>query len=51
MGDFKNYIELMNKKCKEFNVPILGGNVSMYNTSDDIDISPTIVIVMVGLID
>lgn len=51
MGDFKNYIELMNKKCKELKIPILGGNVSMYNTSDNIDISPTIVIVMIGLID
>jgi len=27
----------------------LGGNVSMYNTTDNVDIPPSVVIVMVGL--
>ena len=50
IGDFKNHIDLMNEQCKELNIPVLGGNVSMYNSTDNIDIPSTVVIVMIGLI-
>ena len=33
----------------DFNIPILGGNVSMYNSTNNKDISPSVVIVMIGL--
>ena len=49
IGDFKNHIDLMNEQCKELKIPVLGGNVSMYNTTDGIDIPSSVVIVMIGL--
>ena len=51
IGDFKNHIDLMNDQCKELNIPVLGGNVSMYNTTNGIDIPSSVVIVMIGLKD
>ena len=41
----------MNDQCKELNIPVLGGNVSMYNTTNGIDIPSSVVIVMIGLKD
>ena len=49
IGDFKNHIDLMNEQCKELKIPVLGGNVSMYNTTDGVDIPSSVVIVMIGL--
>lgn len=37
--------------CLEFDTPVTGGNVSLYNESNGIDIWPTPVIGMVGYID
>lgn len=51
IGDFKNHIDLMNEQCKELKIPVLGGNVSMYNTTDCVDIPSSVVIVMIGLQD
>ena len=50
IGDFESYVNNMNKECIEYDIPILGGNVSMYNSFDNIDIPPSVVIVMIGLI-
>ncbi len=50
IGDFETYVNNMNKECIEYNIPILGGNVSMYNSFNNIDIPPSVVIVMIGLI-
>ena len=49
IGDFEDAVNNMNKKCVELKIPILGGNVSMYNSTENKDISPSIVIVMIGL--
>jgi phosphoribosylformylglycinamidine synthase subunit PurL len=51
MGDFKEVVENMNKFCKEFKVPVVGGNVSMYNSTDNINIPSTPVILMLGIIN
>ena len=51
LGDFKTLTEEMNKACLALDVPILGGNVSMYNSTDGEDIIPAIVIVMIGLLN
>jgi len=51
LGDFKNSIDEINEASKKLNIPILGGNVSMYNSTNNIDIPPSIVIVMVGTKD
>jgi phosphoribosylformylglycinamidine synthase II len=37
--------------CRAFGVPVVGGNVSLYNESDGEDIEPTPVIGVVGLIE
>ena len=49
IGDFKEHIESMNHSCKELNIPVLGGNVSLYNSTNNKDIPPSIVIVMIGI--
>ena len=49
IGDFKEHVESMNKSCKELNIPVLGGNVSLYNSTNNKDIPPSIVIVMIGI--
>ena len=51
IGDFENSINNMNKSCINLKIPILGGNVSMYNSTNNKDITPSIVIVMIGLIN
>ena len=51
IGDFKNAVEYMNERCIYLKIPILGGNVSMYNSTNNKDISPSIVIVMIGLMN
>ena len=51
LGDFNNNIESMNYSCITLKMPVLGGNVSMYNSTDNKDIIPSIVIVMIGLIN
>ena len=35
---------------KEYDIPVVGGNVSLYNSTDDISIKPSPVLVMVGII-
>ena len=49
LGDFNSCVIKMNHWCESLSIPILGGNVSMYNSSDGIDICPSIIIVMIGL--
>ena len=51
MGAFKILLEQLNESCKKYKVPVLGGNVSLYNATNDISIDPTIVLVMIGIID
>jgi len=49
LGDFKKAVSNMNEWCESVSIPVLGGNVSMYNCTDGIDIYPSVVIVMIGL--
>ena len=49
MGTFSIIIEKLAKDCKDNNVPVIGGNVSLYNSTNDKCIKPTIVLVMVGI--
>jgi phosphoribosylformylglycinamidine synthase II len=37
--------------CRAMGVPVVGGNVSLYNSSDGVDIDPTPVIGVLGVID
>jgi phosphoribosylformylglycinamidine synthase len=49
MYDFKNVIETLNAGCKTYNIPIVGGNVSLYNSTGDSSIRPTPILVMMGI--
>ena len=46
--DFSDTIDDLSEKCKKFNIPVIGGNVSLYNSTDNKSIPPTPVLMMVG---
>lgn len=49
LGDMADFLKDLTNKCKEFEIPVLGGNVSLYNATEDISIRPTPILVMIGL--
>ena len=51
MGEFARLVDEFNQKCLNHKIPVLGGNVSLYNATNDVSIKPTIVLVMIGLKD
>lgn len=51
MGQIKNAIEGISNAAKFLNVPVVSGNVSLYNETDGQSINPTPTIGMVGIIE
>ncbi|MCL4422477.1 MAG: phosphoribosylformylglycinamidine synthase subunit PurL [Actinobacteria bacterium] len=51
MWQLSEAIDGMAEACRAFDLPVVGGNVSLYNESSGIDIMPTPVIGVVGLVD
>ncbi|MFW6160986.1 MAG: phosphoribosylformylglycinamidine synthase subunit PurL [Acidobacteriota bacterium] len=51
MWEFKEVVEGIAEACRDFNIPITGGNVSFYNETGGKSIFPTPVVGVVGLID
>jgi phosphoribosylformylglycinamidine synthase II len=51
MWQLSEAIDGMSEACLGLGLPVIGGNVSLYNESDGVDIDPTAVIGVVGLID
>ena len=49
MNDFSYTIESLNKSCNRLNIPIVGGNVSLYNSTDGKSIRPTPILLMMGI--
>lgn len=49
MGAFSETIDALANRCKRYHVPVVGGNVSLYNASGHHSIKPTPVLVMVGI--
>ena len=49
MGDFKQYLINLNKNCKKYSTPIVGGNVSLYNATNGLSIKPTPLLLMLGI--
>ena len=47
--DFVQTVEELTNACRLFKVPVVGGNVSLYNSTDEKSIRPTPVILMLGL--
>jgi phosphoribosylformylglycinamidine synthase len=51
MWQFRESIEGISEACETLGVPVVGGNVSFYNETDDNDIYPTPVVGMLGLVE
>ena len=49
LQDFKNTIDNLTNRCKEHHIPVVGGNVSLYNTTGDTSIRPTPILLMMGI--
>ncbi|MGH9001350.1 MAG: phosphoribosylformylglycinamidine synthase subunit PurL, partial [Acidimicrobiia bacterium] len=51
MWQFSEVVDGMAAACEALGIPVIGGNVSFYNTSDGADIDPTPVVGVLGLIE
>ncbi len=51
MWQFSEAVDGMAEACGEFEIPVVGGNVSLYNESHGHNIDPTPVIGLLGIID
>lgn len=51
MWQFRESVEGISEACEALGIPVVGGNVSFYNETDGIDIYPTPVVGLVGLVD
>lgn len=51
MWQLSEAVDGMAEACKALDVPVIGGNVSLYNESRGVDIDPTPVVGTIGLID
>ena len=51
MWQFTEVVEGMSEACEALGIPVIGGNVSFYNASSGVDIHPTPVVGVLGLVD
>ena len=51
MWELSEAIDGMAEACRALDLPVVGGNVSLYNESSGTDISPTPVVAALGVID
>ncbi|MCU1493962.1 MAG: phosphoribosylformylglycinamidine synthase subunit [Acidimicrobiaceae bacterium] len=51
MWQLSEAIDGMAEACTALGIPVVGGNVSLYNASEGVDIDPTPVVAVVGLLD
>jgi len=49
ISEFEDTIKRLSIKCQEYNIPVIGGNVSLYNCTNDVSIPPSPVLMMVGV--
>lgn len=50
MVNFSKTIDKLSHLCEKYRVPVVGGNVSLYNTTDNISIRGTPILLMMGII-
>tara|TARA_Y100000389_G_scaffold204407_1_gene256771 strand:+ start:5372 stop:7531 length:2160 start_codon:yes stop_codon:yes gene_type:complete len=50
MGDFANTVDELRRDCEKYDIPVVGGNVSLYNATDNKSIAPTPILLMVSLL-
>jgi phosphoribosylformylglycinamidine synthase len=51
MWQLREAIDGMGDACRALSIPVVGGNVSLYNESRGVDIDPTPVVGVVGVVD
>ena len=51
MWQFRETVEGLSEACESLGIPVIGGNVSFYNETDGLDIYPTPVVGMLGLVE
>ena len=51
LGEMEYFLEELTKKCTKYHVPVLGGNVSLYNATDDVSIESSPILMMIGIIE
>ncbi|MFM7271068.1 MAG: phosphoribosylformylglycinamidine synthase subunit PurL [Actinomycetes bacterium] len=51
MWQFSEVVDGMSEACDALGIPVIGGNVSFYNESHGVDIDPTPVVGVIGLLD
>ena len=51
MWQFSEVVDGMSEACDALGIPVIGGNVSFYNESRGVDIDPTPVVGVIGLLD
>jgi phosphoribosylformylglycinamidine synthase subunit PurL len=51
MWQLAESVDGMAEACRALSLPVVGGNVSLYNESRGVDIDPTPVVAVVGLVD
>ena len=51
MWQLSEIIDGISEACTDLAIPVVGGNVSLYNSSDGVDIDPTPVVGMLGIVD
>jgi phosphoribosylformylglycinamidine synthase subunit PurL len=51
MWQFSEAVDGMGDACRALGIPVVGGNVSFYNESHGVDIDPTPVVGVIGLIE
>ncbi|MDG2023010.1 MAG: phosphoribosylformylglycinamidine synthase subunit PurL [Actinomycetota bacterium] len=49
MWQLSEAIDGMSEACRAFNAPVVGGNVSLYNETNAVDIAPTPVVGVIGM--
>ena len=51
LGSLVQFTQELARDCKKCNIPVVGGNVSLYNSTDDKSITPTPVLLMMGILE
>lgn len=51
MWQFSESVDGLSEACRALGIPVIGGNVSLYNESRGTDIDPTPVVAVLGVID
>ncbi|MGF1665723.1 MAG: phosphoribosylformylglycinamidine synthase subunit PurL [Acidimicrobiia bacterium] len=51
MWQFRESIEGISEACESLGIPVVGGNVSFYNETDGLDIYPTPIVGLLGMVE